>query len=275
MASFADILGGLGDAISVGAGGDPRYQLEKQKKAWGQAVTAFDSDPTSGLAAMAQIDPKQATDFFKNWQDNQIKRGQLEHQGKELEIKGRTAQDEYDGVSYNRVLQIMRSASPETWGPMRERALALAKARNFSLPFDIPEKPEDGWADRITNAALDPKDAVASADRRAGIDIQAQNAATAAARADTDRRYKNARVAIDTGKLKVDAINKGGALQQTAAKTGVAAANVRKPSGRGSGLISSAPIVAPPGNPRPGQRVRSKTNPSVVFYEKDGKWVRD
>ena len=47
--NVSDILGGLGDALSVGAGGDANYLNQVQKDRYGNALEIFQDDPIAGM----------------------------------------------------------------------------------------------------------------------------------------------------------------------------------------------------------------------------------
>lgn len=86
---FQEVVGTLGDAISVGAGADPVFRQGQQQRKLRNALTAFQNNPEQGLAEVMQVSPEVGLQL----QQQQTRRQQVQgvNQQREFE-RGRAAQ---------------------------------------------------------------------------------------------------------------------------------------------------------------------------------------
>ncbi len=175
MASFADILGGLGDSISVGAGGDANYQNKQNNAKFADAITTFQTDPVQGLQKLMTIDRKGATDWYDNYQKNQISSRKADSEIGRNTVQNATDQDKIDAVTLERLADMAGTGNAANWGPLRERMNSYAVARGTKLPFDIPGAFDQGFVTKLPEYALTAKDAASQRETQRYHDIQNQN----------------------------------------------------------------------------------------------------
>ena len=151
MASFADLLGGFGDAISVGAGGRPNYQIEQKNRQWQAAMDQFNTDPQGGLSRLMGIDREAAGEFIKNHQINQINRAKAD-----AEVANKT--DDFDRRTEEVLAGLARTANAGTYAQIRQQMENYAAARKYKNPLNLPETYGEGFGLDFSNRMLEPKD---------------------------------------------------------------------------------------------------------------------
>lgn len=144
-----DILGGLGDALLVGAGGEASYAPKRQEEKMQDAMSIYDQDPEQGLAAIRSLDSKRAYDIAQNELANRQEQAKLQRQAYDTEIRkisdglkgwqtiGQTA----NGITDERSYQLMK--------PMLEKIVA-----DYDLPLTLPDTFDKAVIDSLIKSQL-------------------------------------------------------------------------------------------------------------------------
>lgn len=206
-----DILGGIGDALSVGAGGEANYLNRLNNERFGNAIDVFQGDPAAGLKMMAQAaGPKAATDYFQQFMAAQSNAERNRINAGKAAVEAQSAQDERDANTFNRIAGILRTGNAGNWAQVVDFAKRYAESRGFDTSgLNIPDTFTEGYADSLTRSGLSPKDYGQLEDTKAYRDAtlelnrdkalaqtilqgRGQNARTAMAEAGRDRRAAQA-----------------------------------------------------------------------------------
>lgn len=190
MASFADILGGLGDALSVGNGGKANYQDRQDDMAFEKGFGKYQENPDGpGLAAMMGIDRAKAIDFSQNQDLARYQRGKNAIDQLQAQTAAGTAGDKKDEMTIKQLVAMAQTARPDNWDMLGPHMKQYAQARGFGGALDIPDKYEDGFGLNFSNRYLEPKE-------RGSLE--------------ESHNYHEATTALEAGRLKVSAAQEQG-----------------------------------------------------------------
>lgn len=163
--NVSDILGGLGDALSVGAGGQANYLNQVQRDRFGNAIDLFADDPSAGLKMMAQAaGPEAATNYYQKFLTGKNNEAVNRINAGKAGVEARKAQDEFDKNTRERLASMLRlgESNPSTYAMAREQAINLAKNRGMTdeqiEALGIPATATVGFADKLTRSGLTPKE---------------------------------------------------------------------------------------------------------------------
>lgn len=159
--NISDILGGLGDAISVGAGGDANYLNQVQRDRYGAGLDQFlGGDEQGGLRSLAQSGgPTAANQFYDNFGTNQYRKAVAANQAEDNRRQAQVEADKRDAATEARIAGIFRGATAGDWQQRRQIAQQYAQARGYDTTrLNIPEQYKEGWATDLDRSLLTPKD---------------------------------------------------------------------------------------------------------------------
>lgn len=159
--NISDILGGLGDAISVGAGGDANYLNQVQRDRYGAGLDQFlGGDEQGGLKSLAQSGgPTAANQFYDNYGTNMYRRATAANQAEDNRRQAQVEADKRDAATEARLAGIFRGATPGDWQQRRQIAQQYAQQRGYDISrANIPEQYKEGWATQYDQSLLEPKD---------------------------------------------------------------------------------------------------------------------
>lgn len=176
---FRNILGILGDSLIAGNRGNPIFTPSVEAEKVSDAMSGFADNPLVAIQKLSQVNPGLAQKYYNDYLDSQVK------------LSAADATRKRDGLeATSKVRRIagsmLGSATAETFGPLRDQALALAKNYGVSLD-DLPSEYSEDGIKNFVRGTMDP-DKLADNDR---ADKQYE----------TDRNYKKAQVALGTGRL--------------------------------------------------------------------------
>lgn len=247
---LGDLLGRIGQELNIGP-----YKDREENAAIAKAMGKYQNNPQTALQALAEIDPVKAMEFQKNQVANaKVQSTQL------------LDQDKYDANTQSMLAGMARASNANTWPAMRAQMENLARSRGYKPTIGFPDEYDETFADSFTNSAVSPEEITKLKSTEAYRD----------AALGLNERKANADVALKTGALKVKAAEIAGRQGVAAGNTGVAAARVMKPSGKGgSAAGGSKPTMElpPPGKPEPGARKLNKRT-GTVWFEKNGEWTK-
>ena len=146
-----DFLGQLGDALLTANGEDPLYANAKRKNEMDFAMRGFADDPMGAIKRVSAIDPQAGralqNDYMKNMQDQQ--KALLEQRNDTMDLRGKVL---------GQIGAFMNGSNEATWGPMRMKALEMAKRNGFDLGDFIPEAYSEDAKTSFVNSTMKPKD---------------------------------------------------------------------------------------------------------------------
>lgn len=241
-----DILGILGDSLSVGAGGTAKFTAGNQQRKAQAAMRDFATNPLGAIRAMADVDPEMARKLYDDYQKQTIATGKDARDAAKdtIELSDKTLSLE-DKVRANVAAMLRSSGNPDTYPALRKQAEAYGK--KYNVPIDnLPETFDKDAIDSWAMNTVPVKDQLANEDR------MADNARDAA--------YKKADIAIKGGRL---VANTNLAAGRLTAGTTIQGGRLTKPTGKGSKTTGSKPT---------GKIRINKTNNTVEYQQPDGTW---
>jgi hypothetical protein len=147
------ILGAIADAYLMSKGGKPMFSMMRNQEDMRRAMTGFTNDPKEAVRRVGMIPGMQekAWEMFNQQIDNERATGTLERQNRALDMRN-------DGYIFSMTAGMMGAAEPETWGKMRELAIARAKARNVDVEHLIPKEYDPDTIEYMRYGEVKPKD---------------------------------------------------------------------------------------------------------------------
>lgn len=144
-----DILGGLGDALLVGQGGEALYAKKRQEEKMQDAMAIYDQDPVAGMQAIRSIDTKRAYDMSQDSIANRLEQDKVRRQIYDTEIKKlgdglkgwQTIGNTANGITDERSYQLMK--------PMLEKIIT-----DYDLPLTLPANFDKATIDALIKSQL-------------------------------------------------------------------------------------------------------------------------
>lgn len=216
--NVSDILGGLGDAISVGAGGNANYLNQVRQDNYGLGMEDLLAGNTAkGLKTMSSaVGPEETNKAYYNLRrsdaedaqnDNTAARNAVLNQGTQSEIDKRNR--EQQDLNRYRYLGLLRTATPENYAQVKALADRVAAKNGYTPDFDVPQVFTTGWADNMSRSELTPKEWASDAESRRYHDTTTDRQERDF---QTDVIFKGADLKLKGAKLRQDAILGGGRL---------------------------------------------------------------
>lgn len=275
--NISDILGGLGDAISVGAGGESNYLNQLQKDRYADGLTQFNNgDQVGGLAMLAKSQgPKYANEWADNTAQAQARKAVNEttqarnavlNRGTEAEIRDKQA--EYDKDTRGRYFGMLGAANEGNYKEMKAQADAYAAARGWKPDVKVPEVFTKGWADDMRRSELAPKDWASEAESRRYHDITADRQERDL---QSDVGFKNADMQLKAAKLLQDAVLGGQRVVtgERNATSGEVRASATAQNAATAQNRATASVIANIVKSKPGALIE-RSNRGKVRYSTDG-----
>lgn len=199
--NISDILGGLGDAISVGAGGDANYLNQVQKDRYGAGLDQFfGGDEQGGLNSLAQAGgPSTANQFYDIYGNSVFRRASAANQAEDNRRQAQIAADKRDAATEERIAGILRGGSASDWADRLAMANQYAGARGYDITrLNIPNQYKEGWSTQLDTSLVSPKDY--ADDQRQGQQVEETGRHNRATEAQQDRNLR-VQAALGGGRL--------------------------------------------------------------------------
>lgn len=144
-----DIVGLLGDAFLVQGGADPIYLKRRQEEAFADSLNTFGSDPQGAIAALAGTPggAEQARKMMDDLNQDINRRGTLKNTMAKTAAEIEEKKLEREGIVAGRVASMMDAVkdNPTAWKMMKDQVLKYAAAKDVTLPYDIPDSPDENF----------------------------------------------------------------------------------------------------------------------------------
>lgn len=158
--NVSDILGGLGDAISVGAGGESNYLNQIQRDRYGAGLDQFlGGDTAGGLKSLASAGgPTAANQWYDNWETNVNRAGQVLNAAEDNRRQAQVEADKRDLATEQRLAMMFQGATEQDWDARRQLAEQYAAQRGFDIGrANIPAKFKPNWSTEYGQSLMDPE----------------------------------------------------------------------------------------------------------------------
>jgi hypothetical protein len=245
--TLRDILGGLGDAFLLQAGGNPMYRQIRQQERLGDVMSSMGDNPLDTISKIGAIDPALGQKYYDEYSQSQDRKATIAAAQQEESFK-------QEGVFRERVAALVRNANPQTYGPivanMKERAKTLGLE---SVLEDLPDTYDQGAVADWTLGSISPKDQIDLGLKQANADALSgyrdRQAATAEGNLNARREKGIADVRLRAAQIGLDANKHATNARMNATRISETEQKNNRPKTGGSTIPRPRGATPPGGSP--------------------------
>lgn len=156
--TWRDVLGGIGDSLLIGTGGQAIYRPIRDREKIGDITANFTNDPELTIQQLHQNGyPEVAAEYEKRYAEAQAQEAEANRWQSEYDLdvaEDNRKQVEYENKVFGTGLTLMASATDQaSWTRARTKVLAYWEraAPGKPFPFDIPETYDPNFRNDIAN----------------------------------------------------------------------------------------------------------------------------
>jgi hypothetical protein len=204
---WQDILGAIGDGLSVQGHGQATYAPFKQKRDIGDAMQGFDKDPMGTIKQVSKLDPALGERMLNNYQENEIRKDGQAY----IEMRAKRDDDlkrqEYEDKTFGVAFTMLGNPNIEkSYGKVRPQIMKYLEARGIAPEkAGLPEVYDKDTIDSLystTKRSMDEEKQASLDDYRARmLGLRGQRLQQTGANTESqiaDRNTDNARQAGDS-----------------------------------------------------------------------------
>lgn len=242
--TLRDVLGGLGDAFLLQAGGNPMYRAIRQRERLGDVMGGMADNPLNTIAQIGSIDPALGQKYYDEYSQSQDRQAKLALDQRNTEFK-------QEGQFRDRVGGLLLRANEKTYGPILANMRERAKALGLEGALDgLPETYDQGAVSDWAMGTMAPKDQVDADYKTRSLESIDQNRKGRLELDDrrmvTDARMKAARMRMDAAKLTSNARMNAARIGEQEQRNN---AINNRPSGKAGGIPRPGRGTPPGGTP--------------------------